>query len=358
MSTDFHRHDIAELVAQRILQPAETNAWASGVLLSAARRTGLSTFLREDLRPELERRGALVVYVDLGTDRKSDPGTMMVAAARSELARMQLGVDACLTTALSTLASKSGKPIVFIIDEAQHAITSARGVDALFALKDARARLKGLRIVAASSSKDKLAMLRSSADQAFCAVPLTSLPPLDEKFIEWLCERAGLPATLDAAAMHELLACASFQPERLKAAADSLRSEADLPAADVARRLQHAVNEQVEADNIKRLRVLHGLNPLQSAVLCVLVARGNAYVPFEPASMQAYRRVLDAIAPEAIKPNDSTVQQALIGLQAKGLVWRAGRGVYVLDDASVGELMRSEGMLDAVTPAPAPQVTS
>jgi hypothetical protein len=66
----------------------------------APRRTGKSTFLREDLRPALERRGALVIYADLWADRTADPGDVMVAAIREALA-LREGV-------LARLARSSG----------------------------------------------------------------------------------------------------------------------------------------------------------------------------------------------------------------------------------------------------------
>ena len=36
----------------------------NGLFLAAPRRTGKSTFLQSDLKPELERQGMVVVYVD------------------------------------------------------------------------------------------------------------------------------------------------------------------------------------------------------------------------------------------------------------------------------------------------------
>ena len=45
----------------------------NGLFLAAPRRTGKSTFLKEDLKPELERLGMVVVYVDLWADQRRDP---------------------------------------------------------------------------------------------------------------------------------------------------------------------------------------------------------------------------------------------------------------------------------------------
>ena len=46
-----------------------------------------------------------------------------------------------------------------------------------------------------------------------------------------------------------------------------------------------------------------------------------------------------------MEPDTANVQQALIALQDKSLVWRAARGVYALEDTFLAELMRNAGML-------------
>ena len=83
----FKRTELAARMAQQILLTGVGSAAPSGLFLAAPRRTGKSTFLREDLRPQLESAGALVLYVDLWADRKADPGEVVVAAIRSELAK-------------------------------------------------------------------------------------------------------------------------------------------------------------------------------------------------------------------------------------------------------------------------------
>ena len=51
--------------AQQLLQPSSLHMNVrSGLLLSGIRRVGKTTFLRQDLVPALEARGALVIYVD------------------------------------------------------------------------------------------------------------------------------------------------------------------------------------------------------------------------------------------------------------------------------------------------------
>ena len=69
----FHRVALADDLAARLLAAPSTSASGSGLFLAAPRRTGKSTFLREDLRPALERRGATVIYADLWADRVVPP---------------------------------------------------------------------------------------------------------------------------------------------------------------------------------------------------------------------------------------------------------------------------------------------
>ena len=380
-STLFHRSELAASIAKVILTVAPASASSSGLFLAAPRRTGKSTFLREDLRPALEAAGALVVYADLWENRKADPGQVIVAAVRAELAKHQgvaaklarvagidkvsvagvsfsldrvgLGTEVSLSTALAVLSDECARLIVLIIDEAQHAITSESGNDALFALKAARDELNssrhhGLRVVATGSNQDKLAMLRNSREQAFFGAPLVPFQPLGKDYIHWFCEHVGLPARLDPEVVFDLFRRASFRPEMLGAAADALRFDFALQAADVAERFRTAVEEQILASNNESLRVVHSLTPLQSAVLRVLTVAGADFAPFEADTLERYQKVIDTIAPNAqVKADVPNVQQALSALQDKALVWRASRGVYALEDSSLAEIMQNNGLLDA-----------
>ena len=49
-----------------------------------------------------------------------------------------------------------------------------------------------------------------------------------------------------------------------------------------------------------------------------------------------------------LKADVPSVQQALTALQEKALVWRAARGVYALEEASLADLMAQEGLLAQV----------
>ncbi len=379
----FHRTVLATRLATQVLSNSLGAASTSGLFLAAPRRTGKSTFMREDLRPALESKGACVLYVDLWANKASDPGDMIVSAVRSTLAqnagvvtrlarnagmekvsvgglsfsldKVGLGsASISLSEALAALSDDIRKPIVLIIDEAQHAITSNKGYEALFALKACRDELNsskhfGLRIVATGSNRDKLAMLRNSKDQAFFGAPLVPFPELDAAFVEWFCNGIDLPAPLNTTQVHVLFKQASCRPEMLGAAAEELRFDFTLQPEDVGARFEAAVLAQIAASDMQTLRVVNSLTPLQSAVLRVMAVKQSNFAPYQEDTLNAYAAVLEAIAPhETLKPDGSNVQQALLALQDKSLVWKETRGVYAIEEPSTVDLMQANGMLDMV----------
>jgi len=378
----FRREELATNLAKKVLEVSPTSASSSGLFLAAPRRTGKSTFLREDLRPALEKEGALVLYVDLWEDRSADPGETIVHMVRAELAkhegvitrlarsagmekvsvgglsfsldRIGLGDGISLSTALAELSDEVKRPIALVIDEAQQAIASEKGNDALFALKAARDELNssrhfGLRVVATGSNRDKLAMLRAGRDQAFMGAPLINFPTLGMDYVQWFCHRLNLGAPLDPARVYELFKRASFRPELLGAAADAVRFEFGLPPDQVSTRFAEAIDEQIAESEREQLRVVHNLTPPQSTVLRVMAVRGEKFAPFEAATIESYNAVLQATSPNVdAKIDVSGAQQALAALQEKALVWRAARGVYALEETGLATLMASAGMLDDV----------
>ena len=81
MAEVFRRPHLAAELAARLLRPGVLDeGLRSGLFLSGLRRTGKTTFLRNDLVPELEAQGAVVIYVDLWSDTKVSPATLVQAA--------------------------------------------------------------------------------------------------------------------------------------------------------------------------------------------------------------------------------------------------------------------------------------
>lgn len=381
--TVFHRPELARTLADKILNVAVGSAASSGVFLAAPRRTGKSTFAREDLRPALENLGALVLYVDLWANTSANPGTVIVNAIRGELARYEgvvqrlakragmagvkvgglqfeldrvgLGKDISLTEALAALSDETQRIIVLMIDEAQHAITTAEGVEALFALKAARDELNssahhGLRLVCTGSNRDKLAMLRNGKDQAFFGAPLVNFPPLGRDYIEWFCTHVDLPFKLDPDEVLALFKQAGNRPEVIYAAADTFRFDFEITPDEGPARFATEVQAQAEAINAEMMKVVHSLTPIQSAVLRVMAATGENYAPFEAGTLEKYRQALIlAGVPEAeAKADVPVVQSSLTALQDKKLVWKAARGVYSVEEHSLVEQLGKAGLLDGL----------
>lgn len=367
----FHREDLAESIAKRVLNARPGSASSSGLFLSAPRRTGKSTFIREDLRPVILNAGAIVIYTDLWANKKADPGMVIISAIKSELAkydgvvkrlarsagmdkvtvggmsflldRVGLENDISLSDALSALSDETEKPIVLIIDEAQHAITTNNGSDALFALKAARDEVNssmhnGLHIIATGSSQSKLAMLRNNREQAFFGAHIFQFPHLNEKYIEWFCENSEIMRNINTAAVMELFKKTSYRPEMLGAAEEALLDEIhNLKDNEILDRFSEKVIDQINGATKELLRTIHSLTPLQYAVLKVLSISGEDYAPFESDTLVQYKAVLNDKHAGKVNVDVASVQQALIALQEKSLVWKASRGVYALEDTSVVE---------------------
>jgi len=373
--TIFHRPALANRLAEQILTRSPVSSSSSGIFLAAPRRTGKSTFVREDLRPALEDKGATVIYADLWADRHVDPSELLAAAIRLEMSghdnaiqkmarslgisggkvggidfsleRIGIGKEVTLAQALASLSDEVGRPIVLVIDEAQHALTSQAGMDSLFALKAARDALNssahhGLRLVCTGSNRDKLAMLRNSKEQAFYGAPMVAFPHLGRDYVEWFCNNVDLPAPLEPDAVWTMFEKAGWRPELLGAAADALRFDFEIEPAEVPVRFTMLVDEQIEAMNAETWRVIAALTPLQSAVLRVLAGSGANYRPFEAATLDKYRETLMAAgepAESAAKADVPSIQAALEALQDKSLIWRASRGVYALEDTSLRDML-------------------
>lgn len=379
----YHRPELATRLSKLIMQISIGSSASSGVFLAAPRRTGKSTFAREDLRPALEKAGAIVLYADLWQDLTKDPGLVIVEAIREAVGRSDgfisrlakasgiekvavgglsfsldkigLGKDIDLTTALVALSDESQKLIVLMIDEAQHAITTEAGVAALFALKAARDELNssrhhGLRIVCTGSNRDKLAMLRNSKDQAFFGASMVPFPTLDQNYIDWLCANIDLPAPLDPAEVFELFKESGYRPELLGAAADAIRFDFFIDPEDVPGRFAELVRAQADELNANLKKVLHSLTPIQSAVIRVMGSMGDSYAPFEAPTMALYAAAMKqaGIAEDDVKVEVPGVQQALIALQEKNLVWKASRGVYAVDEHVIVDLLRADGLLEGL----------
>ncbi len=85
----FHRPMLAKSIASELAGEGMAD-YSSGLFLALHRRTGKSTFVREDLIPACEERGWLTVYVDLWANKQVDPGELIANTIAEALTEYDL----------------------------------------------------------------------------------------------------------------------------------------------------------------------------------------------------------------------------------------------------------------------------
>ncbi|MBL8572478.1 MAG: ATP-binding protein [Hyphomicrobiaceae bacterium] len=387
----FKRPRLAAELADRLLGLSAFGAEPT-LCLAAPRRTGKSTFIRLDLAPELENRHVETVYVDLWSDRTADPSTLIAEAIRAALRRAEglplkaarsiglakLGVAGVsididklgrqdgptLADALESLLERTGKRLALLIDEAQHALVSDAGVNAMFALKAARDRLNtredaadgpNLAIVLTGSHRDKLSRLVQGRDQPFLGTGVTDFPVLGRAYTDaytlWLNQRLARDNAFDPVEVHAAFEILGHRPELLiqllKDIALELGNAGELKTAlaDGATAIRQRRDDEF-------LGAWMALAPLQQAVLAHLADRREQVAPFSAPALAAYATAIGSAVEAA------AVQSAIAALRDKNLIWKSARGQYALEDQAMGEWIVAHAPSRAVEARPPDRTTS
>jgi hypothetical protein len=194
-----------------------------------------------------------------------------------------------LTDALVEIGRRSGRDVAFIVDEAQHALASQAGLDAMFALKAARDAMNQapegprLYLVFTGSHRDKLAALVLDHKAPFYGATVADFPKLGREYTDALVTRLNPRLAAgnqldpeDVARAFELL---GHRPEKLTevirehALGEEGSAGLRRTVTDRADALRARVWQQHESD-------YGALSDLQKAVLGVLIADGPAFAPF------------------------------------------------------------------------------
>ncbi|MBI4696792.1 MAG: ATP-binding protein [Gammaproteobacteria bacterium] len=341
----------------------------NGLFLAAPRRTGKSTFLQRDLRPALERAGVVVVYVDLWADTARDPGALIAAAIGAAL-QPQLGAVAqavkkagvekikvagwleidtsrigridglTLVDALRALHETAGRPVALIVDEAQHALTSEAGENAMSALKSARDQMNGggevnLMLVMSGSDRDKLLRLVNTAAAPFYGSQIQRMPPLGSDFIAYVAELIARQRPelrpVDTATLEAAFEAFGNRPQFFMEALGQVLS----PLADLEGRFEPAVlaaaKQRQQDDEAQTESEYLALKPLEQAVLWRMLEQGPRFRPYDAETLKFYR------APTGGPVTAQRAQAALEALRQRTppLVWKSARGEYALEDAAM-----------------------
>lgn len=371
----FHRPVLAKQLCEALTGVGFLDA-KSGMFLAAPRRIGKSTFLREDLVPEIYERGWFPVYIDLWSNMKADPAVLIAEAIKSALAtydgvvaktaksvgleRLNFGAfvldmnkiglpdNMTMTHALEKLNEISNKPIVLIIDEAQHALKTNDGLNLMFALKAARDHLNRsneppkLMLVFTGSHRDKLAHLVLKKDQPFFGANITPFPLLGSDFVteftKWANGNLPQDNQLSVDAVLEAFKLVGHRPEMLRNMIGQIALAGE--AGNLSSILKDKAVQFHEQIWDEMASEFESLTLLQRAVLQVMISKqGKSYQPFSEESLAGYRGIVgdDLVSIPG-------VQSTLESLRDKGLVWNPSRGHYALEDEGFAEWYRRTKM--------------
>ncbi|MDD2742935.1 MAG: AAA family ATPase [Rhodocyclaceae bacterium] len=340
----------------------------NGLFLAAPRRTGKSTFLQQDLKPALEAQGAIVVYVDLWSDQRRDPGSLVAeaigralqphlgvvakAAKASGLESVNVGglkIDtskigkldgATLPDALRALHEAAKAPVALIIDEAQHALTSEAGETSMAALKSARDQLNrpgtiNLMLLMSGSDRDKLLRLVNTNGAPIYGSQIQRMPELGADFIAHLAllierQRPELKP-VDTETLFAAFQGFGHRPQFfMEALGQALSPLSGLPGRFEPAVLQAAQQRQADEESQMESEYL-GLKAVEQAVLWRLLELGQRFRPYDGDALRFYKEKTGT----AVNPQKA--QNALESLRQRtpALVWKSARGEYAVDDAAM-----------------------
>lgn len=389
INTFFPRKALASAIANQVLDISQ--GLTGGTFLAAPRRTGKSTFIRQDLVPELRSRDAEVIYVDLWADKTINPAILIANALRTALAqddgaiakfakkaaglsKLNIGAfgnglsfdlsqlnmlkDATLADALRALSIATEKKIVLVIDEAQHAITTKEGMNALFSLKAARdslntdANLFGMQLVATGSNRDKLSSLVNGREQAFYGADMLNFPHLGKDYVEWAIRRSKLTINTDAA--FEVFQKLGSRPEPFgKALRQCDVMAAGQQTGDHTRLFADLAQKEAEATKNNFLGSVDSLPPLQAAILREIAKSakdGQRLSIYSVATQAKLKHRLDQQIGEGhnIQVDPSSIQNALESLREEQYLWKSDRGAYFIEDDQTSDWLNEDDHPDEV----------
>lgn len=365
-------------MARRLLRPdVLSEGLRSGLFISGLRRTGKTTFLRNDLIPALEQLGALVIYVDLWSDVSANPAQLVRDAIRAALEQLQTpgsallerlarvsSVDvgllsfkfgfkldkigepggATLAHVVTDLVDQAGRDVVLIVDEVQQAITTDDGNRLLLALKAARdavnprpATRGHFLFIGTGSHRAMVSELTTRRSQAFNGATSISFPLLDADYVDYLLARlhdAGAATLPSRDVAIDAFRTLGNRPEEMVKALRQLQAstpsggdpDAYLPV--IASTLRSAAAD-IELAKVEQM------GGLANAIFERIAATdGDAKGVFSVEAAADYSRSVG----REVKVEE--VQPVVNELMAANIIMRRGHGLYGITDPFVQEAWR------------------
>ncbi|RUR31852.1 hypothetical protein ELY33_07270 [Vreelandella andesensis] len=378
----YHRITLADSIVQGMAGAAIVD-YSSGLFLTAPRRTGKSTFLREDLIPACTAQGWETVYVDLWTNRDVSPAILIEKAIATKLIEHQTQIqklftatgankitllrsiswdlttsalpdEATLADALQLLYLATDRMVVLIVDEAQHALNSDAGMNSMFALKAARDALNqgetrpGLRLVFTGSSRDKLAQLVLNTKQPFFGAQITPFPLLGRDFVEAYTEDLNTKLAernrFQVDAMYRAFELVGNRPELLASIVSRIALEmGEAPnLGDLLESNAHAFQQELWGEYSLSFDPLPNIQKAVLKAVARSLASREPFAAYKEETVKLIARLAREQNPECDLPTAQHIQQALEALRTKELIWRVGRGMYALEDEGMADWLASQ----------------
>lgn len=367
----FRRSALAEEMALKLLKPGILDqGLRSGLFLSGLRRTGKTTFLRQDLIPALEAMGAIVIYVDLWADTKADPAVLVQAAIRQTLEELQSpasgvlgrlkrlkGVDfgaagfkfgfqlndvgakggVTLAQALTEVVDLAKTDVVLIVDEVQQALAGDEGTQMLLAIKAARDAINPrpgtpghFLFVGTGSHRAQVVGMTLQGKHAFAGATSVDYPTLNGDYVDFVLK--GIAAEGARALPSLPIAIEAFntlgrRPEEFTRALRQLQHE-DPHEADRFLPVIAATLRGAAAD--VEIRKVEDLGVLALAVFDRIGrVDGDTTGLFAADALSEYSRVLGR------EVTTDMVQRVAEELRDANVIMRKGHGIYAITDPFV-----------------------
>ncbi|MFV7462325.1 ATP-binding protein [Pseudomonas shirazica] len=374
----FPRRELAADMARQLLKPSALDiGLRSGLFFSGLRRTGKTTFLKNDLIPALEEMGALVIYVDLWSDTQTSPVVLVLAAVCKALADLQkptsaflqklkalrgaevevaglkfgfnletLGTEGGVTLAeaLTEVVDQARTDVVLVVDEVQQAITTEDGQQMMLALKAARDAINPrpntpghFLFIGTGSHRAMVNELTARRNQAFAGATNVPYPVLDRDYVEFWLKRlakdglGNLPS-LDVAAQ-AFKTLGSRPEEFIRALRQLVHSPASGMGPDEVLPVIASTLRSAAAD--LELMKVEELGVLAEAIFARIASvEGDARGVFSNEAAAEYSKSVGReVRVEEIQP----VANELL---AANLIMRRGHGLYGVTDPFVQEIWR------------------
>lgn len=362
----FKRPELAQAYCDSLEGKGIANA-ISGLFLAGPRRIGKSKFLTDELYTEAEKRNWVIVYVDLWANKNANPAILITEAIKNSISTYQsqltklikaakinklnlmgtLSIDLSqsglpenmtLAQGLQILYTLAEQPILLIVDEAQHALTTSDGLNTMFAIKSARDQMNtsvkpDLMLVFTGSNRDKLAHLVLKKDQPFYGSEITSFPLLtkdfSDSFTNWVNQNLASTNQFTKDAMWKAFKLVGHKPEIIRQITGRLALNGD--AGQLAELLEKdsyhwQIRQWNEFEN-----EFNSLTILQKIIIKLLITKGNLWSPFSECSMNYYKEMTGHDVSTA------TIQTAIQSLRERAFIWQSDRGSYALEDESFAE---------------------